>query len=144
MDPKPLRTSEAFWLSSMAGAYAGITVQSLFKMGGVPLSELWTVPVIILGYGTLSIPFVALGLLVFGLPATPLLRRHAGRWWVGVVAVLWGALAGRLVFYAIDHGLFSGNYRFSTVRFSDMGIIYGVPTALAWWLLQRRRLLRAA
>ncbi|WP_458093506.1 hypothetical protein [Roseomonas sp. WA12] len=144
MDPKPLRTSHAFWLSSMAGAYAGITVQSLFKMGGVPFAELWIIPALILGYGTLSIPFVALGLLVFGLPLTPLLRRYADRWWVGVLALLWGALAGRIVFYAIDHGLFSGHYRLGSLRVFDMGIIYGVPTALAWWLLQCRRLLRSA
>ena len=134
--------ARSFWLSVLIGAYAGLILQFLLASRGQPVdpSELWVLPFGLAIYGLLAIPFVASGLIVFGLPLTPLLKKHARRWWVGLIAVIWGALAGKLHFYAIDHLLFFGYYEFAKIEILDMGVIYGVPTGIAWWLLYRRRL----
>jgi hypothetical protein len=105
-------------------------------------SEFWAIPVLLLAYGALALPFVALGLAVFGLPATHLLRRRAQEWWVGLFAALWGAVAGKIAFYAMEQLMFFGGYDPWRITVYDLGIIYGVPTALAWWLLCRRELAR--
>ena len=144
MTYQPGRGGRAYWLSVLVGAFAGVILQLIVTTGREPVdaSGLWAVPVIILAYGLFALPFVALGLAVFGLPATGLLRRNAQDWWVGLIAVLWGAVAGKLMFYAIDHLIFFGVYDFRDVGLLDMGVIYGVPTGLAWWVLYRRELVR--
>jgi hypothetical protein len=38
--------------------------------------------------------------------------------------------------------MFFGGYDPWRITVYDLGIIYGVPTALAWWLLCRRELAR--
>jgi hypothetical protein len=132
----------AFSLSVIVGAFAGMSLQSALALwaAGESLnpSELWAVPVIVLIYGAIAIPFVAMGLALFGLPATVLLRRWAGRWWMGTVAILWGGISGKLTYFAIDHLLFFGNYDLRKVELFDMGLLYGVPTGLVWWLMLRR------
>lgn len=106
--------------------------------GPIDMSDLWALPVIILVYGLFALPFVALGLALFGWPATALLRPWAQSRWVGVVAALWSAAAGKLMFYAIDHHLFFGHYTLDEMTFADLGILYGVPTGLAWWWFYRQ------
>ena len=142
MGGKPLRRTSAFGLSVLVGAFGGITLQSLVALADQPppMSEWWAIPVIIVGYGLLAIPFVALGLAIFGLPVTRLLRSEAQSWWLGIVAAVWGAVAGKLMFYAIDHLIFMGFYDFREVALTDLGILYGVPTGLAWWAFYRREL----
>lgn len=134
----------AFWPSVFIGAYGGVILQMLATLrgGAVDPSELWVIPVLLLFYGLLTVPFVALGLSFFGLPVTGAIRRWAQSWWVGPLAVLWGGLAGKLMFYGIDHLMFFGQYSISEIGFSDMGLFYGVPTGLAWWVLHRRELAR--
>jgi hypothetical protein len=142
MGGKPRRRTNAFVLSVLVGAFAGITLQSLVTLADEPppLAEWWAIPVIIFGYGILAVPFVALGLAIFGLPATRLLRSEAQSWWLGIVAAIWGAVAGKLMFYAIDHLIFMGFYDFGKVALTDLGVLYGVPTGLAWWAFRRREL----
>ena len=137
-------TIRAYWLSVFIGSYAGITLQMLITnwTGPIDLSELWVIPVLLLVYGLLAIPFVAMGLALFGLPATAMLRQRAQEWWVGALAAVWGCLAGKLMFYAVDHFLFYGLYDILKVSIFDMGVIYGLPTGLAWWALHRRELAR--
>ena len=36
------------------------------------------------------------------------------------------------MFYAVDCLIFFGLYDISKLTFLDMGVIYGVPTGLAW------------
>ncbi|MCP5395929.1 MAG: hypothetical protein H6918_04210 [Sphingomonadaceae bacterium] len=131
-----------FFLSAIIGAYAGVSLQlvATFWREPMPTSEFWVIPILILGYGTFALPFVILGLAIFGLPAGYLLRNKAQQWWVGGVAFVWGALAGKLMFYVIDHLLFFGLYDLDEVSINDMGVTWGVPTALAWWVLHRRTL----
>lgn len=142
MNHEPRSGGRAYWLSALIGAYAGVSLQVILTTWGEPIdpSEIWAIPAIILVYGLLALPFVALGLALFGLPVTRLLRPWAQSWWVGFVAALWGAAAGKILYYAIDHLVFFGFYEFGKVALVDMGIIYGVPTGLAWWLLHRREL----
>ena len=144
MDGGSGRYGRAFALSVLIGAYLGILTQMLVTLWGEPIqrSDLWALPVILLVYGLLALPFVALGLALFGLPATLLLRRRAQEWWIGPIAALWGAMAGKLTFYVMDQQVFLGAYDVWKVSIYDGGIIYGVPTALAWWLLYRRELSR--
>ena len=135
-------SGRAYGMSVVIGAYAGVTLQMLAATseGGFNFSEAWAIPIIILVYGLFALPFVALGLALFSLPATRLLRRSAERWWTGVIAALWGGVAGKLTCYAVDHLPFLGLYRIVELRIFDLGLIYGVPTGLAWWLLCRRQL----
>ena len=85
------RSGRAYWLSVLIGSYVGIILQMIVTTWGEPIdrSELWALPVLILIYGLLALPFVALGLAVFGLPVTRLLRRKAQDWRVGILAALW-------------------------------------------------------
>ena len=137
-----MTSSRAFLLSALAGAYLGVSLQLVAASLSVPIpsSEMWAIPVLVLIYGTVALPFVILGLAIFALPATRLLRRSARQWWVGVVAVIWGALAGKLMFLAIDRLMFFGNYDFAEISIRDIGMTYGVATAVAWWLRHRREL----
>lgn len=132
----------AYWLSVFIGAFVGVTLQIAITAWREPIekSELWAVPVLILTYGLFAVPFVALGLAIFGLPATSLLRRYAQDWWVGLVAAVWGAAAGKMMYFLIDHLIFFGFYDFSEVARLDVGVLYGLPTGLAWWLSYRREL----
>lgn len=136
-------STKSFWRSVLTGAYVGIALQMLLMSWNEPLdvSELWAIPVLLIVYGSIAIPFVAAGLAIFGLPFTRLLVRKAHSWWVGVVAVLWGATAGKLLFYIIDHLLFTGSYEIEKFQLFDMGIIYGIPTGIAWWLFCLREII---
>ena len=138
------RGGRAFWLSVFVGGFAGVTLQLIMTTWREPVdaSKLWVIPAIILAYGSFALPFVAVGLAIFGLPAAGLLRRNAQDWWVGLIAASWGAIAGKLMFYAIDHLIFFGFYDIRKVSLLDMGLIYGVPTGLAWWGFYRRELAR--
>jgi hypothetical protein len=133
---------EAFWASVFIGAYAGVSLQMAITFWGEPVdpAERWTIPVLLIGYGLFAVPFVALGLALLGLPVARSLGRLPHHWWVGVIAALWSCVAGKLMFYAIDHLLFFGLYDITQVSLLDMGVIYGLPTGLAWWALHRRQL----
>jgi hypothetical protein len=124
----------------LIGAFSGVCLQLVLTAWYEPIksSEIWVIPVLFAVYGVLAVPFVGLGLAIFGLPLTGLFRPQADRLWVGLVAIVWGAVAGKIVYYVIDHVLFFGYYQLSTIGREDMGLIYGIPTGAAWWLLQRR------
>lgn len=143
MSDKSPRRAGTFILSVLVGAFAGITLQvliALLQSGSMSVSDLWEIPVFIVMFGLFAAPFVGIGLAIFGLPAAWLLRANAKSWWLCIVAVIWGAVAGKLLFYAIDHLIFLGLYRLGEVAMVDLGVLYGVPTALAYWVLQRREL----
>ncbi|GAA0748546.1 MULTISPECIES: hypothetical protein [Sphingomonas] len=133
----------SFLAASLIGAYSGIIMQCALAWSDEPQfkwSEAWAIPLIVAVYGFLALPFVSLGLLLFGVPAARALHAQRDQWWIGLVAGVVGAVAGKLVFYAIDHLLFFGYYRLWEVGRSDLGILYGVPTGLSWWWLQRSRM----
>lgn len=131
----------AYWPSVFIGAYVGIILQMAITAWVEPVdpAELWAIPVLLVCYGLFAVPFVALGLAIFGLPVTGLLQRSAERWWVGAIAAVWGCIAGKLMFYAVDHLLFFGLYDILKISIVDIGVIYGLPTGLAWWALRRRQ-----
>lgn len=135
-------TTNAYWPSVFIGAYGGAILQIIAASWGGPidLSELWLAPVLVLVYGMLAVPFVAFGLVLFGLTVSAVIHRWAQDWWVGPFAALWGGVAGKLMFYGIDHLMFFGYYDLLQISLSDMGIFYGVPTGIAWWVLRRREL----
>lgn len=87
---------------------------------------------------------MALGLALFGLPAGLLLRRHAQRPWIGPVAVVWGAIAGKLFFHAVDHLLFLGQDDLDRIARRNVGVIYGISTGIAWWLRHHHALANRA
>lgn len=84
MSYAPPRSGRAYWLSVFIGAYVGFTlslvVGSWQELVRPDPSELWTLPWLIFVYGLFAVPFVAVGLGVFGLPVTALLRRRANEW----------------------------------------------------------------
>ena len=44
------------------------------------------------------------------------------------------------MFFIIDHVLFLGLYDLGKISLNDPGVIYGVPTGIAWWILHRRQI----
>nr|WP_315049705.1 hypothetical protein [uncultured Brevundimonas sp.] len=102
------------------------------------------VPLLLLAVSAVALPFVAAGLIVFGLPATLALRRHAMAPWIALVAALWGAIAGKIVFALINNLLFFGLNNPPVFSLNDIGVFYGAPTGVAWWWLQSRALAESA
>jgi hypothetical protein len=141
MDQVSRRPAFAFIGASLIGAYSGIVMQSVTAWSAEPRldwSEAWAIPLIIAVYGLIALPFVSLGLLLFGLPAARVFHLKRGHWWIGLIAGIAGAIAGKAVFYAIDQLLFLGHYELWETGRSDLGVLYGAPTGVAWWWLKRR------
>jgi hypothetical protein len=130
-----------FALAVIAGSLSGAALMLVVGAWGqtLPTNELWAIPLVILAVGTIGSLFVAAGLALFGLPLTALLRRWWDKPWIGLVAVISGAATGNLAWYAIDHSLFFGQIHSVVV---NPGALWGVPTAVAWWLLKRREISR--
>jgi len=95
---------------------------------------------VILFWATLaSLPYVGLGLALFGLPATWLLRRYILKPWFGLIAAAWGGVAGSISYYWYDYASYGGTNELAELTgIQDIGPLYGVPTGVAWWLLCRR------
>ncbi len=140
--PAHPRRLPAFLSAALTGAYAGIALQCLLAWSSEPNGPDWpdagAMVLMLAIYGLIALPFVALGLLVFGIPAARLFHRWRGRAWMGLVAALCGALAGKLAYHAIDRLLFFGTYRPWAIEHVDLGLCYGVPAGLAWWWFNRR------
>ncbi|MFS2112405.1 hypothetical protein ACCC88_22155 [Sphingomonas sp. Sphisp140] len=129
-----------FLSAALTGAYVGIALQMALGLSTESLpdwSEIWAVPLVLFLYGLFALPFVSLGLALCGIPAARLLHRWRDRPWMGLVAAVSGALAGKLAYYAVDHLLFFGNYRLWSIEPLDLGLCYGIPTGLAWWWFKR-------
>jgi hypothetical protein len=131
-----------FLMAALIGAYAGILLQlvlaaSFAGLGAPDWSEIWAIPILLFWYGLIALPFVSFGLAIFGIPAARLLHRWRRRPWMGVVAAISGALAGKLLFYGIAQLSFHGSYEFWTLEPVDLGLCYGIPTGLAWWWFKR-------
>ena len=129
-----------FLLAVAAGSVGGVILTLIYSNWNEQIApaELLALPVIVVAYGAFAAPFVLVGLAVFGLPATALLRPYWNKWWLGFLAALWGAAAGKLVWFVIDHLLFLG--RADILPIVDAGVLWGVPTAVAWWLLRRKEI----
>lgn len=132
--------NRAFWLSALTGAYLGISILLVSTALSSPpnLAELWVAPILVAAYGTFALPFVALGLAMFGLPITYLLKNWAQEWWTLIVAIIWAAVAGRILMFSIDHLLFFGHYNFEQFSLDDPALFFSVPAAVTWWTLYRR------
>ena len=126
--------------SVFLGAYVGAILMIVAPPwhGPLDVSELWSLPLGIFILGLFAVPFVAAGLAIFGLPVTMILRHRTQERWGAVVAVVWGCIAGKMMFYLVDRLLLFGNYEFLKFDVFDVGIIYGLPTGIAWWALCRR------
>ena len=134
--------SRSFGQSLLIGSLLGTSIWMLPQAltSGMPLAEAWLVPLLGLTISAVALPFVATGLIVFGLPATLVLQRHAKAPWIGLAAALWGAVAGKVVFALINNLLFFGLNNPPVFSLNDIGVFYGVPTGIAWCLLQGRAL----
>lgn len=134
------------YLKSVAvGSFGGICLQLLISVWLDPppienAFEFLLLPYLIFTYGLVAMPFVAIGLGVFGIPARRLLHRKANSWWLGWLALALGAIAGKLIFYGIDHTIFSGSYSLLALDPLDIGPIYGTVTAVAFWHYSKREI----
>ena len=147
MDDHSTISAIDFCASVAIGTFAGnvlLGVSANFsdETQALGLYDLWTLLWVSLVFGVYLFPFVAIGLTLFGLPVTRFFRRRARSWWIGPLVVLWAAVAGKLMFYAIDHLLLTRSYSLFSISPYDAGVVYSVPTGIAWWLLQRRKLNR--
>lgn len=140
MDPGLHIDRIAFLKSVFIGAYCGILIQGFVTgaLASTPMAELGNTLVLVGVYGLVASPFVATGLLIFGVPSAILLKGYASHIWVAPIAALIGAVAGKVLFYAVDRFAFFGLYDISRISFEDLGSIYGIPTGLAWWFFQGR------
>lgn len=133
-----LRYMAAFLLSAVVGALSGVVLIIL----------LWNDPVgaehasfylVALFWGTLlSIPYVAAGLAAFGLPVTWWLDRHVRSPWFGLLAAVWGGAAGLITHHLFNQGRTGEDALGWLAGIEHLGIVYGVPTGIAWWLLYAR------
>ena len=140
-------STKTFLLSVAVGSFSGVALGLVLASLAYPAQaaqELWAIPLLVLVYGGLAFPFVTIGLAIFGLPMTALLREHWDKPWAGIVALLWGAVAGKMMWLAVDSLLFLGVYKITNISADDPGVLYGVPTAIAWWLLRRKEIAAAA
>ena len=128
-----------FIKASLVGAFAPLSVWTVYVfIAGGDWSEAWSLPVLIIAYGVLQLPFVALGLAIFGLPARIILRRVELSPLVAPVAFLWGAVAGKLAFAALKRAMGFGYAPIASLSFADPGIWIGGTTGLAYWWVEHR------
>ena len=136
------QTGIAFLLSVMIGAFCGVL---LILLWDEPLrAEFLPGFLIILFWASLfSLPYVGIGLALFGLPVTWVLKRYVVQLWFGLVAATWGGLAGAITYSWYDYIRWGGTNELAEITgFHNAGPVYGVPTGLAWWLLYRRVLVK--
>lgn len=88
-----------------------------------------------------SVPVCGVGLFMFGLPVTWLLRSQWQAPLVGVVVVCCGSAAGGLVWITPFCHVFWG-YAWTAWDAFMLGGVYGASTAFWWWFLYRRVLIR--
>jgi len=132
----------ALLLSILIGALCGVLI---ILLRDLPI-RIDDIPdfFIILFWATLfSLPYVGIGLVLLGLPVTWLLHRHLLKPWFGLIAAAWGGVAGSLIYYwynQVQHG--GSNELAELTGIQELGLVYGIPTGLAWWLLYRRVLVK--
>jgi len=130
------------FLASVVGSYSGTILQLIITLPSDPvpdwlLSELWAVPIIVGAYGLLSMPFVAIGLAVFGLAPVRALKTYEDRVWIGPAAVVYGYGSAKLLYWGVDQQLLFQQYCLTDLKLEDPAVFFGVPTATIWWLLNR-------
>jgi hypothetical protein len=132
----------ALLLSILIGALCGVLIILLSD----PPTRIDEIPgfFIILFWATVfSLPYVGMGLILLGLPATWLLHRYLLEPWFGLIAATWGGVAGSLVYYWYNSVQRGGSNELAELTgIQQLGLVYGVPTGLAWWLFYRRVLVK--
>ena len=136
----PFRRLAAFILSVVAGAFCSVSV--IVLSWGEPITgESLSFYGVALFWGTLlSLPYVGVGLTLFGLPVTWWLHRYVRKPWFGLLAAGWGGVAGSVTYHWFNRGR-SGEDELGWIAgIQYIGALYGVITGLAWWLIYRRLL----
>jgi hypothetical protein len=129
----------AAWLGSFLGMTAYALMIALTVEPTADVSELWSIPFIVVGYATfVGLPVGLIGLLVFGVPLTVLLKTWAERPWMVIVALAAGPVAGRLLYFLIDHAFSKGSYDLWGWPQADYAVLIGATTGLLWLLFARR------
>ena len=138
--PHPL---ESVAKAALVGAYIGTLLELAAIMvlealsGYDPWTDYWAIPVIVLAYGTFAIPFTALGLCLFGIPLNKVLRPLLHYDWSFLLAAALGAMAGQ-VFFWLFTALFGGPLTINGLLSAYMGVAWGLPSGIAYWLYERR------
>ncbi len=91
-------------------------------------------------YGIFALPFVGLGILLFGVPIRTAIGAQIREKWGAAIALLWGGIAGKLTFFAMQELLFSGGGMLLHASWNDFGIIFGTVSGAAYWYFARRAL----
>jgi hypothetical protein len=132
-----IRRVAVFLLSAVSGAVCG-TLIVIFSWGEpLRVEDLSFYPMALFWGAFLSFPYVGAGLALLGLPVTWLLHRHAERPWFGLLAAIWGGVAGYVTHLLFNRGRTGEDELGWIAGIEHIGVIYGVPTGLAWWLLYR-------
>jgi hypothetical protein len=130
----------AMVLAALFGSWTGMAAFGAVSFWQDPPkpSELWSVPLVVVVYGTIfGFPLALLGLAAVGLPLALMLRNWAERAWMPVIAVTVGALGGRFLYYAVDHTVFFGVDDF-THWIDNYGFLIGTTTSYFWLVFARR------
>ena len=138
MDTVPvLRAVIRFIATVGAGALLGSLVTLMILLATDPatadLNVVRTAFVLLLA---MSAPFVTAGLFLFGLPVDWALQRAGHH--QGSVYGTAGALGGGAFAFLIAWGFEGGRWTTSALTFSIIGVVYGLTTAIAFWLIFRR------
>ncbi|MEN3972009.1 hypothetical protein WJS89_04945 [Sphingomicrobium sp. XHP0235] len=145
---KPFVPRAPIVMASIIGTFAGTAVLvtlSFLLPRDASGAALLDVPLLLMMTGLL-VPISAFGILIFGYPAASAVGEAWAKPWVGVAALLMGALAGfmtRVTLTSVVAGGFARGESFSLMPI-DAGAVYGACVGLAYWIFERDWRLRDA
>ena len=134
-------------MAAIIGTFAGTVAVAglLLAFADGPLEETISTIGSLLLFTGLLVPISAFAILIFGYPAAAAVGEAWDRAWVGLAALLMGALAGFITRVTMV-SLFAGGFARGAGEAPlpvDPGIVYGACVGLAYWLFERDYRLRA-
>jgi hypothetical protein len=122
----------AAWIGSVCGT-AAIFILRLMDGGGSSQDIFNALLGVIVLSHVVVLPVTITGLALVGVPAALALRRHAQAWWMILLAIVAGGVAGRLVSHVLDLDRLGEG----PDRMIDFGFAVGPLTGLLWLLFAR-------
>jgi hypothetical protein len=126
-------------LAALLGSLTGEVLWFAISTFGDDVSQLGAadaviIPLYIVGSAMVSFWIVFAGTVVLGIPLLFVLKQQVHRHWTAGIVVLLGGIAGWLTFRGISSG-YAPDWQH---RVRDIGVLYGAPAGLFWFLLARR------
>ena len=140
--PSPLKATDVF-IAAVLAAVGGSIAFVIMRLLAAPArgdDQIGAVLLLVLLATVYALPFVAGGLLVFGVPAAYALQRHHKALWLWPVSIVAGIAVAYLAVFAVASVL-SEELAFDGVPLPFLG--YGAAAGLALCFMAKRRLARS-